>query len=72
MNWFLLQLASNGYVSFPFSAISVYASWNGLLGKHVQKTYNFLELAFKTGREKTLGGFQVNGTNSMDIIQPNA
>ena len=29
-----------------------------MLGKHLQKTYNFLELAFKTGREKTLGGFQ--------------
>ena len=30
-------------------AIDVYASWNGMLGKHLQKTYNFLELAFKTG-----------------------
>ena len=39
-------------------AIDTYASWNGLLGKHLQKTYNFLELAFKTGREETLGGFK--------------
>ena len=39
-------------------AIDYYASWNGMLGKHLQKTYNFLELAFKTGREKTLGGFE--------------
>lgn len=40
------------------NAIDVYASWNGLLGKHLQKTYNFLELAFKTGRDMTLGGFK--------------
>mmetsp|Transcript_36871 Transcript_36871/g.89559 ORF Transcript_36871/g.89559 Transcript_36871/m.89559 type:complete len:651 (-) Transcript_36871:26-1978(-) len=37
--------------------LQTYASWNGMLGKHLQKTYGFLELAFKTGREKTLGGF---------------
>eukprot|EP00035_Acanthoeca_spectabilis_P032822 m.20586 g.20586 ORF g.20586 m.20586 type:complete len:1458 (+) comp5590_c0_seq1:339-4712(+) len=39
------------------SAVDAYASWSGLLGKHLQKTYGFLELAFKTGREATLGGF---------------
>ena len=48
-------------------AIDVHASWNGLLGKHLQKMYNFLELAFKTGREKHLVDFRVDSAKECGI-----
>ena len=35
--------------------LNTYAGWEGMLGKHLQKTYGFLEMAFKTGSEKALG-----------------
>lgn len=38
-------------------ALEAYAGDTGLLGRHRLKTYGFLDLSFKTGRRKTLGGF---------------
>lgn len=38
-------------------ALESYAGDTGLLGRHRLKTYGFLDLSFKTGRTKTLGGF---------------
>lgn len=38
-------------------ALEAYAGDTGLLGRHRLKTYGFLDLSFKTGRTKTLGGF---------------
>jgi sulfite reductase (NADPH) flavoprotein alpha-component len=38
-------------------ALHAYAGDTGLLGRHRLKTYGFLDLSFKAGRSKTLGGF---------------
>jgi sulfite reductase alpha subunit-like flavoprotein len=38
-------------------ARDAYAGDTGLLGRHRLKTYGFLDLSFKAGRSKTLGGF---------------
>ncbi|MCI0647764.1 MAG: hypothetical protein L0346_23140 [Chloroflexi bacterium] len=38
-------------------ALDAYAADTGLLGRHRLKTYGFLDLSFKAGRSKTLGGF---------------
>jgi sulfite reductase (NADPH) flavoprotein alpha-component len=38
-------------------ALEGYAGETGLLGRHRLKTYGFLDLSFKAGRSKTLGGF---------------
>jgi sulfite reductase alpha subunit-like flavoprotein len=38
-------------------ALDTYAGETGLLGRHRLKTYGFLDLSFKAGRSKTLGGF---------------
>jgi sulfite reductase (NADPH) flavoprotein alpha-component len=38
-------------------AREAYAGDTGLLGRHRLKTYGFLDLSFKAGRSKTLGGF---------------
>lgn len=38
-------------------ALDAYASDTGLLGRHRIKTFGFLDLSFKAGRSKTLGGF---------------
>ncbi len=38
-------------------ALEAYAGDTGLLGRHRLKTYGFLDLSFKAGRSKTLGGF---------------
>ena len=38
-------------------ALDAYAGETGLLGRHRLKTYGFLDLSFKAGRGKTLGGF---------------
>ncbi len=38
-------------------ALDAYASDSGLLGRHRIKTFGFLDLSFKAGRSKTLGGF---------------
>lgn len=63
---FVLETAKRSGASAPESSalvaawahcVEVYAGWEGMLGKHLQKTYGFLELAFKSGREQTLGGF---------------
>jgi len=39
------------------TAMDAYAGETGLLGRHRLKTYGFLDLSFKAGRSKTLGGF---------------
>lgn len=39
------------------TAVDAYAGETGLLGRHRLKTYGFLDLSFKAGRSKTLGGF---------------
>lgn len=39
------------------TAVDAYAGEMGLLGRHRLKTYGFLDLSFKAGRSKTLGGF---------------
>lgn len=39
------------------TAVNAYAGETGLLGRHRLKTYGFLDLSFKAGRSKTLGGF---------------
>lgn len=39
------------------TALNSYAGEIGLLGRHRLKTYGFLDLSFKAGRSKTLGGF---------------
>jgi sulfite reductase alpha subunit-like flavoprotein len=38
-------------------ALDAYAGGTGLLGRHRLKAYGFLDLSFKAGRSKTLGGF---------------
>jgi len=38
-------------------AIDSYAGETGLLGRHRLKAYGFLDLSFKAGRSRTLGGF---------------
>lgn len=38
-------------------ALEGYAGDAGLLGRHRLKTFGFLDLSFKAGRSKTLGGF---------------
>ena len=38
-------------------AVEVYAGQNGFLGRHRTKVYGYLELAFKVGRNVTIGGF---------------
>lgn len=38
-------------------ALEAYAGEGGLLGRHRLKTFGFLDLSFKAGRSKTLGGF---------------
>lgn len=38
-------------------AREAYAGGDGLLGRHRLKTFGFLDLSFKAGRSKTLGGF---------------
>lgn len=38
-------------------AREAYAGDDGLLGRHRRKTFGFLDLSFKAGRTKTLGGF---------------
>lgn len=38
-------------------ARAAYAGEDGLLGRHRLKTFGFLDLSFKAGRSKTLGGF---------------
>ncbi|HSH82848.1 MAG TPA: cytochrome b5 domain-containing protein, partial [Herpetosiphonaceae bacterium] len=38
-------------------AVDAYAGDTGLLGRHRLKTFGFLDLSFKAGRSKTLGGF---------------
>jgi sulfite reductase (NADPH) flavoprotein alpha-component len=38
-------------------ALEAYAGRSGLLGRHKLKTFGFLDLSFKAGRSKTLGGF---------------
>ncbi|MFZ0547096.1 MAG: cytochrome b5 domain-containing protein [Candidatus Promineifilaceae bacterium] len=39
------------------TAVDAYAGEKGLLGRHRLKTFGFLDLSFKAGRSKTLGGF---------------
>ncbi|HYU16683.1 MAG TPA: hypothetical protein VEL05_11445, partial [Candidatus Acidoferrum sp.] len=38
-------------------AVDAYAGKNGFLGRHRMKVYGYLELAFKVGRNVTIGGF---------------
>lgn len=38
-------------------SLEAYGGEAGLLGRHRLKTYGFLDLSFKAGRSKTLGGF---------------
>jgi sulfite reductase (NADPH) flavoprotein alpha-component len=38
-------------------ALDAYAGDTGLIGRHRLKAYGFLDLSFKAGRSKTLGGF---------------
>lgn len=38
-------------------AMEAYSGENGLLGRHRLKAYGFLDLSFKAGRSRTLGGF---------------
>jgi sulfite reductase (NADPH) flavoprotein alpha-component len=39
-------------------ALEAYAGRNGFLGRHRTKVYGYLDLSFKAGRTKTLGGFE--------------
>jgi len=38
-------------------ALESYSGETGLIGRHRQKAYGFLDLSFKAGRNRTLGGF---------------
>lgn len=39
-------------------AVETYAGTNGFLGRHRMKVYGYLEIAFKVGRNVTIGGFK--------------
>jgi hypothetical protein len=38
-------------------ALEAYSGETGLIGRHRLKAYGFLDLSFKAGRSRTLGGF---------------
>lgn len=38
-------------------AVDIYAGENGFLGRHRMKVFGYLEMAFKVGRDVTIGGF---------------
>ena len=38
-------------------AVDIYAGDNGFLGRHRMKVFGYLEMAFKVGRDITIGGF---------------
>ncbi len=38
-------------------AVDIYAGENGFLGRHRMKVFGYLEMAFKVGRDITIGGF---------------
>ena len=40
-----------------YEAVDIYAGENGFLGRHRMKAFGYLEMAFKVGRDITIGGF---------------
>lgn len=44
-------------VDFVNELMRLYAGDDGFLGRHKRKVYGYLELAFKVGRDLTIGGF---------------
>jgi len=54
---FVKQVSNKQLTGIFQTAMNSYAGETGLLGRHRLKTYGFLDLSFKAGRSKTLGGF---------------